>query len=225
MRSFSSKIIRSFSSKPPQFCQNNINIIEIPTQKISAPVIPYWDIPTQSLYWVNFKSDGSEPAIFRYSYDDNAVYSAYLSGVNSVSFIIANQDGTFTVGVGNDVQIIQWDGLSSYARFISNQFSLDANVPMTMISEGRVSPAGRFFGGVLSKDYCKRTDFSPYSVYKYDKPNGLVKVISGTYTLGIVFDPVKNIMYHLGACLFYITAYDWNPNTGDICKNFFFEMF
>lgn len=197
---------------------NEIKINEIQAEKTNFPVAPYWDIPTQSLYWVNFISYGSQPVIFRYSYNDNTVYPAYLPGVNSISFIVANEDGTFTIGTGNTVQTIQWDGLSSNVTFISNKFSLDTNLPSALVAYARSSPEGRFFGGTISSSYCVIDDFSSHSVYRYDKQNGLVKVISGTYTVGIAFDPVKKIMYHLAPCRFYITAYDWNPETGDICK-------
>lgn len=196
-----------------------MNIYQLPAQKQGGPVSPHWDIQTQSLYWTNYLNSGNESSICRYSYDNNAVYCANLPGTNNVNFILPNTDGTFTVGVEKAVQIIKWDGVSNQASFISNQFSLDTNTPTAQTSHGRASPEGRFFGGSFSTNFCKNIDYSQFNVYRYDSQFGLVRIIAGAITGGIVFDVYKNLMYHLDSCRALITAYNWNRNTGDICEN------
>lgn len=163
--------------------------------------------------------------VCRYSYDENVVYCANIPGeTNTAAFILPNADGAFTVGVNNAVQIIKWDGVSNQTTLISTQFYLDKDVPTSLASYAR-STGSYFYGGTFSKKLCNNADYTQHNVYRYDNKNGLVKLIAGTITAGIVFDPKKNIMYHLASCRLIITAYDWNRDTGDICKEFFLKNF
>lgn len=179
-----------------------------------------WDIETQSLYYVNNVNNGSGPFIFRYSYDEDTIYSAYLAGQSNLSFIlpVANGRDLFVVGKQNKGQLIRWDGRSDQVTPLQDTYTLDANSPLAATAYGRTDPNGRFFGGTISIAYCyNTTDFSPYSVYRYDRQNGLTRVISSTFTVGIAFNPKTRKMYHLSLCRALITEYDWDPETGDIC--------
>lgn len=154
----------------------------------------------------------------RYSYNDNATYCAYLPGVAILSFILPNKDGTFSVGVGNSVQIIKWDGKSKLATFVSKQFSLSENGTAVLYGYTRNS---RFYVGTLAATLCITKDYSQFGAYRYDNQSSLVNILKGSNVDGITFDLEKNILYLLASCRLYITSYDWNPKTGDICKDVF----
>lgn len=198
-----------------------MRINQIATPKIGSPIAAHWDIPSQSLYFVNFVSS-SEPVIYRYSYKENRFYSAYLNGVNALSFIVpieSSRGDLFAVGSDNNVLKIRWDGCSNQAQFIQTLFVLDANNPVATTGYARASPGNRFFGGTLAASYCSNvTDFSPYSFYRYDRQRGLVNLFSGAFTAGVAFNVKTRKMYHLAPCQLLITEFDWDPQTGDICK-------
>lgn len=198
----------------------NPNINQIGNQKIGGPVALNWDIETQSLYFVNLENRANEPVLYRYSYDEDTLYMGYLPGYTSLSFISPTKlnSRTFVVGADKRALIIDWDGFSTNATIVRNSFPLGVNDPSAITGYGCTEPRGRYFGGVFSKAYCSNTtDFSPYPVYRYDRQNGLTRVIHGAYTVGIVFNPETRKMYHLAPCRSLITEYDWDPETGDIC--------
>lgn len=200
---------------------------------------PIWDDETQSLYFVNFITSENQPSIFRYSFLDGGFYSAYIEGVTSPSFIVplrkngkkcsnckksknANKcnDQYFAVGA-DEVLIVKWNGMSTEAIVVGTAFTVERNRAESRFDAcGMPDRRGRFFGGTISPQICNATAIQ--SLYRYTDDGGLVNLVSGLKSsTGIVFDEKRRTMYHLDTCQLLITAYDWDPETGDICKCIF----
>lgn len=196
---------------------------------------PFWDDETQSLYFVNFITSENQASIFRYSFLDGVFYSAFIEGVTSPSFILplrkkckkckecdksknANKynDQYFAVGTG-DVLIVKWNGMSTKATVVKTAFTDGRNRALSRFDTATPDRRGRFFGGTLEPEFCNATVIQ--SFYRYTDDGGLVELISGLKSsTGTVFDEERRTMYHLDSCQLLITAYDWDPETGDICK-------
>lgn len=194
----------------------------IPMRKYDGPVAPFWQMERQSLYFVNSINVGwSEPSAFRYSYNEGVLYSAYLPGIATLSFIIPVKNATdnhlFLVGTENNGQIIRWDGESRDASIVEDTFAF--NGPSTVSIHGSVSPTGQFYGGSFSTFYCRnKSNLAPYSVYRYDNVKGLINSMNGVATVGIAFNSKTRKMYHLAPCHSLITECDWDEKTGEIRK-------
>lgn len=124
----------------------------------------------------------------------------------------------FVVGVGSQVVTIEWNGKSTRAKVVRQLFTMDANIPSSRTGMARASPKGRFFGGTYyyPMDCTKPTVLS---YYRYDTSKGLVRLFGDLgSTGGIAFNVEARKMYHLTYCRLLLTEYDWDPDTGDICK-------
>lgn len=204
--------------------------MNVPKQR--SPVSAVWVDETQSLYFVNLASSGQERSIFRYSYQDGLLYSAYVEGIDWIRFILPAQQkcckstDLFAVASGSQAFTIRWDGFSPRATFVSNLFSLDANIPKSGAAAARTDPRGRYFGGTLFDGYCSNSNNDILSVYRYDRKKGLTQLFSGLkITSGFAFNEKARKMYHLGSCKLKIVEFDYDPDTGDICNFLFFYLF
>lgn len=198
-------------------------VSEISTPKINTTIAPVWDDYTQSLYFVGRNTDGLQSAIYRYSYIDGVLYSARIDGVDSVSFILPAEakcekcKNLFVVGAVSQVITVKWNGVSTRAKAIDRLFSIDANIPLTRTGIARASPSGRFYGGAYFFSYCNATP--GLSFYRYDQSDGLVRLFGNLIsTSGIAFNLDAQKMYHMDSCQLFITEYDWDPKSGDICN-------
>lgn len=170
---------------------------------------------------MSLDTTGQQSSIFRYSYCDDVLYSAYVEGVNSLAFILpveAKLEGCedrFLVGAGSKVLTIQWNGKSTRATVINQLTTLDQNIPNSRTSIARTSPNGRFFGGTFSQLQCKAP--SNLSIYRYNLSGSLERIFGHLKaTSGIAFDRKACKIYHLDTCQLCITVSDWNPTTGKI---------
>lgn len=179
---------------------------------------------------MSLDTTGQQSSIFRYSYCDDVLYSAYVEGVNSLAFILpveAKLEGCedrFLVGAGSKVLTIQWNGKSTRATVINQLTTLDQNIPNSRTSIARTSPNGRFFGGTFSQLQCKAP--SNLSIYRYNLSGSLERIFGHLKaTSGIAFDREACKIYHLDTCQLCITVSDWNPTTGKIGNKIDFIVF
>lgn len=186
--------------------------------------MPFWDDHSLNLYLVNFiTQSANETALFRYSFVDGRFYSATLRGRTSPSFIVpisencATCKDLFVVGVMHDVVIVRWDGVSPQAEVVNTIFSVETDNDLSRLDIARPDSSGRLYFGTFSNKICG--DDPKYSLYRYDKARGVVRLFGSIKTTGgLVFDEKAKLMYHMDTCSAIITAFDYDPKTGDICK-------
>lgn len=199
-------------------------VLPIKTQIIRSTISPVWDDYTQSLYFVSRNTTGQQNSIFRYSYEDDTLYSAYVQGLNSLAFILPvaakseKTENQFVVGYGKYAVTIQWNGKSTKAKVLHGLFPLDENIPMSRTGAARTSPNGRFFAGTYFDPKRCNNVSATLSLYRYNPSSVRLRRLFGNFksTAGIAFDTNAKKLYHLDACQLIITEFDWNPKTGRI---------
>lgn len=185
-------------------------------------ISPIWDDCSQSLYFTDFLKPGQAPSIFRYDFNDNQVYSAYIDGVQGPVFIIPLNDckkypNLYVIGAGHDVMIISWQKGSNVAYVQRNLFTLEQDDPVSQVGISIPAPNGQLYTSTYK--FCDGPSNS--SVYMYSKRKGLQRLFGGIQTTdGMAIDRKRNRFYHLVSCKQLITEFKWDPHTGDICKNF-----
>lgn len=61
-----------------------------------------------------------------------------------------------------------------------------------------------------------------HTVYEYtDRGNDINVILDDVYTTsGIAFDEDAKKLYHVDTCSLVITEFDWDPESGKLCKYF-----
>lgn len=175
---------------------------------------PFWDDDTNSVYYADFFGG----AFYRYSYDEDKVYRMTVDDKRFTTFIqpIAGRKNHFLIGLGGTATIIKWDGHSPKATKVKDVFSI---TPNTNLNALMVDPKNNIVAGGFSNLFCA----NPVNLlmFHYDsQEKGLYTYDGFRYktTIGLVLNEKKNVLYHLDACANILTAFDYNPKTGDICK-------
>ncbi|XP_055299440.1 regucalcin-like [Sitodiplosis mosellana] len=207
----------TFGGKERSF---GVEISGIAAPEVGLGVAAIWDDCTQSVYYVDFLSTGQAPSIFRYDYNEDKVYFAYILGQSGPSFILPIKEcnkykNLFAVGLNHYMAVIEWDGKSPVATVKGNVFSVEESDPTSRICVGRQGEKGRFYGGMVN-NFCGGPSNS--SFYMYSKEKGLRLLFTGPQvTTGVAFDEDSGYVYHIGSCKLLITAFQGDAN-GDICN-------
>lgn len=205
--------------------QNGLKISEIKGNKVDLAAWPVWDDHTQSLYFIDFLSNASQKsAIYRYSYRNGIVYSASIPGAQTVGFVYPVREGCkecsdlFAVGSGRDIIFIKWDGKSPQAQVVGQKlFSIEPDNPKGHTNIAVADRHGRIYIGPFSLEFCSAPPTQLF--YRYTNKRGLERLFTGLRaTTGIAIDEDAGKLYHIDGCSFVLTAYDYDPKTGDICK-------
>ena len=181
---------------------------------------PVWDPYTQSVLLAEFIYSAEKRIIHRYSYKDDAFYSASLSSsVKSCSFIYpTNRCGLYIISNLHDADLMRWDGVSQRAEIVRKIVTIinPNNVDVGIIA-AKSDPRGQLYVGEYSHVFCNTT--AAKSIFRYTVDKGLKRITDGFYiTTGIAFSADGCKAYHLDGCSLQITAYDVDLRTGNWCK-------
>lgn len=184
------------------FSKWSFNIQSISARNLSYGYSPFWDDITQSLYFVDF--DIVDQCLFRYDFRQKTLYAAGIEGgFTNPSFIIPlkNCPSQFAVSIERTVMIIQWDGVSSMARFVRNVTAVEQN-PIydgNHFDRAKVDPKGRLYAGTYRTDYCPSQSASANgSLYLFEKNHNIQTLIANTKSAtGLSFDKKKNFFTSL----------------------------
>lgn len=185
--------------------------IETPT-RATFNQNPHWDNKTSSLYFV----DSFGNLLYRYSYKYNKLHWVTAEDIVNPGFFmpIRGSSHKFAVGSNASVYLIDWDGFSRSATIDQKVFSVQK---YSFLNSATVSSRGEFYVGNYGLNQC--AERPTYEQYGFKKNNELV-VFAAQYvsTLGTVLVEAERTFYHLDACRKTITAFDWNPYNGLLCK-------
>lgn len=178
-----------------------------------------WDDDTNSLYYV----DQFSGSFLRYSVDDDAVYTATVTGQTGLSGFLApiqGQRNRFLASLNDQVFVMKWDGVSTTATKEKTVFTVK---PTFNVDGVYVSPTNDIFVGGFNSNFCQSP--ANLSLNQYTRDKELIQPASGfTTTVGIVLNEKLNILYQLDPCGRTLYGYNYNPWTGRICK-FNFAIF
>lgn len=215
-----------------QILSHAYNVEMVPSPRSVQGESPHWDLYTQSLYYVDVV--GTEYTFLRYCPEENRVYGGNIDGEPRVSFIIpvAGTSDEFAVGLGLRVGVMRWNGKSPKAELL--RIALDVSnfdeVATNNFNDAKADPYGRFFGGTLRKLECDNLTIQTYgNLYRFsaDQP---VEMLNSPHTVrvsnGMAFNVFTNKYYYIDSCDYNIKRFDYDPRTGDICRNnFYFPNF
>lgn len=194
-------------------------ITQISTPKLSRAAYPVWDPFAQSILFVEFLSSGAQQIIHRYSYEDDAFYSASVSAaLKSCSFIYpTNRRGFYVISNLQDVDLLCWNGESQRAQIVQKIVTVDPNNLENNLIGAVADPLGRLYVGTYSLKFCNTTALQ--SLYRYTVDGGLKLIAGGFYgTMGLVFSADGCKAYHLDFCSLQITEFDVDLRTGYLCE-------
>lgn len=122
-------------------------------------------------------------------------------------------------------KVIRWDGISETTEVLdANAFSVEqeADYSGNAWHIAKADPKGRFIGGTTRTQFCNAVPPTNSSLYKYTKKDGVECLLDGFKVTGGMDWYVKSeTFYIVDICENIISAYDWCPKTGNICKYLF----
>lgn len=170
----------------------------------------FWDSVTRSVYF----SDTLIQNLYRYSLDDDKMYSFTVAGLTLPSVIvpISGSCDQYFIGANGSAYIVEWDGQSSTGNIKRPLFSVTQN---TIVMAVAATPTGELYLGTYSINHC--TTDSNKSLYKYSAEDGLIEIANHyRSTNGIAI--IGNTLYQLDGCERTLSAFDRNPCSGDLSE-------
>lgn len=187
---------------------------------------PHWDEATQSLYYIDIY--GSDSTILRYDYNENKTYAAKVDNEPLMTFVLP-VDGTtdeFLVGTHKAAKVIRWDGKSKKGEYLRDGFQI-SNIDSNRFNDAKCDPSGRFFGGTQRFAECDGPFNLPNaSLFSYDRENGVKELKSNVFiSNGLTWNTKTEKFYYIDSCSHDLLEFDYNINTGDLCKSRFKKLF
>lgn len=193
----------------------------LPSPKSNIATRPHWDESQQSLYYVDIY--GEEATILRYDQNENVVYSATIDAEPVVSFIlpVANTTDQYAVGIGRRVGIVQWDGKSPKATLKRIAFEVEVGQNGTRFNDAKADPFGRFYGGTMRLEALGDLfEIAAGTFYRYTQDEGAKDLLHNIYiSNGLTWNEKEKKFYYIDSCKIDVKEYDYDPISGDICKN------
>lgn len=176
---------------------------------------PHWDDESNSLYFVDLFGK----LLYRYSYARNRIDTLTVDGIENPGFFMPIRSSKFqyVVGANDSAYIINWNGISEHGTIDQEVFNIQ---PDAFLNSAWVSSRGELYVGSFGPDHCSGTP--TFEQYGYKKNNDLI-VFANHYvsTVGAVLIEAERSFYHLDTCSKTITVFDWNPETGRLCRKYF----
>lgn len=191
----------------------NITIDSVPTPLTALALDnPYYDAITNSLY----TGDVLGLYFCRYSYVDKQIYCGYILGLVQIAFVIPlqNHPNLFVIGASRSACIVQWDGFASSGTVLETLFTLPFG---TVLNSALVGPDNSLYIGTYGLTLCVVNP--DYPMFRYTRQTGLVQISRGfESTVGMFIVQSTRTFYQLDGCSKILTAFNWDPCTGAICK-------
>jgi sugar lactone lactonase YvrE len=170
--------------------------------KASLGECPVWSVVEQVLYWVDINA----PSLNRF--DPRTGNNTAWAMPESIGSFALRSDGGFVAALRGGVWLV--DGGGSLARKIAPAPYAPAH---HRFNDGRADPQGRFWVGSMNEN----RDAATGALYCLDADHALVPMISGiTISNGLGWSPDSRTMYHADTPTRTISAWAFDPVTGDI---------
>lgn len=195
-----------------QFSQR-LKITTIATPHTTAvPTNTYWDAETQRLYYV----DLFDRQIISYDFGTQHLYTLSIDGIEKPAIFLplANSTNKYLASSNDEAFIVEWDGQSQDVRIGSDVFSVPAGSNVDSVSVG---PNGKVYVGDFGPRYCLES--ARFGFYGLGDNNELKAYGDGFVTsVGGVVIESDRIYYHMDTCAKKLSAFTWDPATGDLCE-------
>lgn len=174
---------------------------------------PMWSADTKSIYFVDIFGQ----QICRYDPETNLVHKASLNPHDEFTGYISpiyGKPNNFLIGSGNTAVNVYWDGNTETAKKGDTILEIEPNTNLLTLF---VSPDNRtMFVGGFKQTFCKDPDNVSLHVWT----NDVQTIVANNFksVTGIALDENKNLMYVMDSCGGEAHAFDFNPETNELCK-------
>lgn len=182
-----------------------------------VPEGPHWDIPSQTLYFI----DAMNASVHSYRPSTDEYHSAVVGdGSRSVSFIIPVEGAKnkFVISQKTDLAVIEWDGKSgktSEPKIIANVEDKDCK---KRINDAKADVKGRIWTGTLSEEF--KSDWTTEPVGAFYRIDGFGHVKKFLENLlisnGLTWNLDNNKLYYIDSFKHRVDSYDFNNEAGEI---------
>lgn len=197
-----------------------MKIEQVPSPRSLCGEGPHWDVASQSLYYIDI--NGPESTILRYDFRENKTYAAKVDKEPLMSFVlpIENTTDQFLVGTKNAGKVIRWDGKSPKGELLRTAFEVEPIEYTNRLNDAKCDPSGRFFGGTMRMSECNAlSNTQSASLYSFDLEQGCKRLKTNLgISNGLAWNPAINKFYFVDSCTHELLQFDFNIETGDICK-------
>lgn len=150
-----------------------------------------------------------------YSYTDKTVHTLLIEDVANPAIFLPVRGTTdqYLVSSNGSTFLMQWDGESDTVQKGNTLFDLPGHV-----DSAYVGPNGRLYVGNFATSYC--LDTPTFGLFRYSAESGLAQYSNdlGSTVGGVIID---STYYHLDACEKKLSAYNLDPDTGNLCRFYF----
>jgi len=187
----------------------NVTITPIPGPPTNLTDSIFWSPKDNSLYYADYYTDGNQPSIYRYDFNQQTFHAAYIEGKTKIAYLLPVKecgnfvepllynDNLFMAGVKHDNFLTVWNGIEPVAKVIRTVFQIEADYPSSDMDLSAQNARGQFFGGTTTDQYCGGSSNS--SFYAYSTVRGVRKIFTGFQaTTGISF--FGDTIYHSDIC-------------------------
>jgi sugar lactone lactonase YvrE len=161
---------------------------------------PHWDVPTQTLYWVDI------PAGRVHRRDADGVHKSWDVGM-PVGAVVPTSAGALCLAAGNGFY-----GLDPETGAIA-EIAAAPGLPHTRMNDGACDRAGRFFAGSMDDDEAPGRG----AFYRLDPDHTVTKVYDGIgLSNGVGWSPDERLMYYIDSLAYRVDVIDYDPETGEL---------
>ncbi len=159
---------------------------------------PHWDIPTQSLYWVDI------PAGLVHRMDDSGGHTSWDIGMH-VGAVVPRATGGLCVAAGNGFYAVNLD-TGDVA-----EIAQAPGLPDTRMNDGACDRAGRFYAGSMDADEKPGRG----SFYRLGLDHGVTELFGGVgISNGVGWSPDDRLMYYIDSLAYRVDVMDYDVESG-----------
>ncbi len=172
---------------------------------------PTWSVDEQALYWVDINA----PSLNRF--DPHTGANSAWPMPEAIGCFALREGGGFVTALRDGLWFVDSDG--KLRRKIADAPYDPAH---HRFNDGRADPQGRFWAGSMNE----QRDASTAELYRLDADLALTPMIAGiTISNGLAWSPDSRTMYHADTSTRTVSAWDFEPLTGDVANRRTFAQF
>ncbi|KAB0798137.1 hypothetical protein PPYR_09130 [Photinus pyralis] len=192
--------------------------IDIVTERVKLGEGPHWDIPTQTLYYVDILGQ----TLHKYVPSTDTHAKVRIEG-GPIGFAVPveGKKNTFVIGLGRKIEEIVWDGVSSHVQHTKTLAAVDNEEGFTnnRFNDGKADPTGRLWAGTMGPEPVVG-QLEPYKGTLYTLDCNQVKAHLKTISIsnGLAWNVQLKKMYYIDSPLRTVDQFDYDMVKGEICN-------
>nr|ADK55065.1 luciferin regenerating enzyme [Lampyris turkestanicus] len=193
--------------------------IEIVTERVILGEGPHWDVPSQSLYYVDILGQ----TLHKYVPSTNTHTKVKIEG-GPIGFAIPveGKPNTFAIGLGRKIVEVVWDGVSDSVSSLKTLVEVDSEAGFTnnRFNDGKADPTGRLWAGTMGPEpEVGKLEPEKGTLYTFDR-NHRIKAHLKTISIsnGLAWNLKLKKMYYIDSPLKTVDQYDYDMVKGEICN-------